>query len=81
VFVDSGGYAKPTWKDILIVQLVFLPYTIGKWVQFQAKWLWKFTIMGEPLGEAEKLHLIRRYMGKSSSEFDVRFPSSQNKII
>ncbi|CAG0924288.1 unnamed protein product, partial [Notodromas monacha] len=76
-----GGYAKPTWKDVLIVQLVLLPYTIGQWIKFQLSWLWRFTYKGEPLGDAEKLYLIRRYMGKSASEFEALDPKDHEAYI
>ena len=84
-----GGYAKPTIRDILWVQLVFLPWTLCTWTYFYARWLWKFGIMREEYGEDEKLYVIRKNLGLSQGQFDVRetltltvFPTKNyNKIV
>lgn len=45
--VDSmeikGPYRKPIWDDVLAYQLVKLPYTLSKWIHFQAKWYYAHT--------------------------------------
>ena len=33
-----GGYAKPKITDILWIQLVFLPWTLCKWVHFYTRY-------------------------------------------
>ncbi len=73
-----GGYAKPTLRDILWVQLVLLPWTSCRWAYFYGRWLWKFGIRREDYGEEEKLYVIRKNLGLSQGQFDVsrRFISS-----
>jgi len=66
----QGGYAKPSYRDVLWVQLVFLPYTTCTWTYFYARWLWKFGLKREEYGEEEKLYVIRRNMGLSQLQFD-----------
>lgn len=67
-----GGYAKPKVTDILWVQLVFLPWTLASWAYFYGRWFWKFGVRREEYGEAEKLYVIRKNMGLSQGQFDVR---------
>jgi len=67
----QGGYAKPSYRDVLWVQLVFLPYTACLWTYFYTRWLWKFGIKREDYGEEEKLYVIRRNMGLSQLQFDA----------
>jgi len=66
----KGGFAKPTYRDVLWVQMVFLPYTLWTWTYFYARWLWKFGIKREEYGEEEKLYVIRRNLGLSQLQFD-----------
>jgi len=66
----QGGYAKPKITDILWIQLVFLPWTLCKWVHFYTRWLWKFGICKEEYAEEEKLYVIRKNMNLSQGQFD-----------
>ena len=68
----KGGFAKPTYRDMLWVQLVFLPYTLWTWTYFYTRWLWKFGIKREEYGEEEKVYVIRRNMGLSQLQFDAQ---------
>ena len=67
----QGGYAKPKVWDVLLIQLVILPYTIYLWILFYSRWLWKFGIRREEYGEDEKLYVIRRNMKLSEGQFNV----------
>ena len=67
----QGGYAKPKVWDVLLVQIVILPYTIYLWTRFYSRWLWKFGICREEYGEDEKLYVIRRNMKLSEGQFNV----------
>ena len=67
----QGGYAKPKVWDVLLIQLVILPYTIYLWTLFYSRWLWKFGIRREEYGEDEKLYVIRRNMKLSEGQFNV----------
>ena len=75
----QGGYAKPKWTDVLWVQLVFLPWTTCTWTYFYTRWLWKFGIMREEYGEEEKLYVIRKNLGMSQGQFNVRI-AAQNML-
>jgi len=67
----QGGYAKPKVWDVLLVQLVILPYTIYLWTRFYSRWLWKFGICRDEYGEDEKLYVIRRNMKLSEGQFNA----------
>lgn len=66
-----GGYSKPSIRQVLWVQLVLLPYTLGSMVWWQARWLFKFTLGGQELGPQEKEYLVRRHMGLSQGQWDA----------
>ena len=66
-----GGYSKPSYMDVLWIQLVFFPYYTVMYVNWYIRWIWKFTIRKEEFGEEEKLYLIRKYLKLSTSQFDV----------
>lgn len=67
----KGAYAKPKITDVLWIQLIFLPYTISKYVYWYARWIWKFTIMRHEYDEEEKLYLIRKQLGMGQHQFDA----------
>ncbi|XP_053678373.1 dnaJ homolog subfamily C member 25 homolog [Anopheles nili] len=66
----QGAYAKPEIKDILWIQLFLLPYTIGRYFCWNARWIWKFNILKHPYGREEQLYLIRKYMKLTSVQFN-----------
>ena len=74
----KGGFAKPTWRDVLWVQLVFLPATAWSWAYFYTRWLWKFGIKREEYGDEERLYVVRRNLGLSQLQFDQQYPSEED---
>jgi DnaJ family protein C protein 25 len=66
-----GGYSKPSYRDILWVQLAFLPYNIGLYIFWYFKWIWKFNINKEPFGDEEILYIIRKNMKLSQLQWDA----------
>uniref|UniRef100_A0A182W5E1 J domain-containing protein n=1 Tax=Anopheles minimus TaxID=112268 RepID=A0A182W5E1_9DIPT len=66
----QGAYAKPEMRDILWIQLFLLPYTLGRYVYWSARWIWKFNLLKQPYGREEQLYLIRKYMRLTAVQFD-----------
>ncbi|KAK4320241.1 hypothetical protein Pmani_008892 [Petrolisthes manimaculis] len=66
-----GVYAKPTYRDILWVQLVFLPYWIMQYICWYLCWVWKFWILKEEYGPEEKMYIMRKFMGYSHGQFEA----------
>lgn len=66
----KGAYAKPTVWDLLWVQLIICPYTLVKWLCWQANWFYRFNICKQPYGREEQLYLIRSYMKMGQHQFD-----------
>ncbi|KAG0413734.1 hypothetical protein HPB47_009124 [Ixodes persulcatus] len=66
-----GGYSRPSLRQVLWVQLVLLPVTLGHLAWWQVRWLFKFTLGGQELGPVEKEYLIRRHMGLSQGQWDA----------
>ena len=62
-----GGYQKPIWTDIFIVQVFYYPVYFYKWIRFHIRWYYKFTLKKEPYGEEEKLISIRKHLNPPSN--------------
>uniref|UniRef100_A0A182Q9D9 J domain-containing protein n=1 Tax=Anopheles farauti TaxID=69004 RepID=A0A182Q9D9_9DIPT len=77
----QGAYAKPEIRDILWVQLFLLPYTLGRYLCWTARWFWKFTLLKQPYGREEKLYLIRRYMRLTAVQFDAIEPDTVEQFL
>ncbi|XP_054162583.1 dnaJ homolog subfamily C member 25 homolog [Oppia nitens] len=67
----KGGYQKPSYKNVLWIQLIFLPYTITMYLIWYFRWIWKFTINKEELGDEEKKYIIRKYMSLSQLQWEA----------
>eukprot|EP01016_Furgasonia_blochmanni_P043383 TRINITY_DN5882_c0_g1_i3.p1 TRINITY_DN5882_c0_g1~~TRINITY_DN5882_c0_g1_i3.p1 ORF type:complete len:254 (+),score=42.22 TRINITY_DN5882_c0_g1_i3:64-825(+) len=61
-FVVEGGYAKPTFLDLILFQLVFSPFFLGRWLYYHLRWIILFNILKRPYGDEEKLEIIRGHM-------------------
>lgn len=61
----SGGYANPTYKDLILYKFLILPYTILKSVYWCGRWVVKFWILRHPYGPAEEEYLTRKILGYS----------------
>lgn len=66
-----GGYSKPTYRDVLWVQLVFLPLTIYEYVKFYVRWFYKFVLMKEEYGDDDKAYIMRRNMKLAQAQWDA----------
>ena len=66
-----GGYAKPTWRDVLWVQLILSPYSLYCYGAWYLSWVYRFDIKKQEYGDEEKLYLIKKYLGLSAMEFDA----------
>lgn len=70
----KGAYSKPSYTDMLWVQIVLLPLWLGQYLYWLARWIYKFNIKKEPYGLEEKHYLIRRFMGLSAGEWAHKEP-------
>lgn len=66
----KGGHSKPTWKDVLWVQMILFPWIVLQWIYFYARWFYKFVLLKEKYGSGEKEYLIRRYMGLNQAQWE-----------
>lgn len=60
-----GGYSKPTYHNILWVQLLCLPYYLVIYVRWILRWFYKFYLLREELGDEEKEYLTYKNLGLS----------------
>lgn len=66
-----GAYSKPSWKDVLWVQLFYLPIIIFNWIYFYIRWFYKFNYRGEEYQDEEKIYLVRKNLGLSQAQYDA----------
>ncbi|XP_029921297.1 dnaJ homolog subfamily C member 25 [Myripristis murdjan] len=66
----KGGYQKPNVSDLLLCQVLLLPYHLSSYLAWNLSWIYRFTVCRQEYGDPEKLYIIRRYMKMSQSQFD-----------
>ena len=67
----KGGYSKPDYKNVLWIQLALLPYTIGLYLFWYFRWIYKFNINKEEFGDEEKHYIIRKFMNLSEPQWEA----------
>lgn len=65
----KGAYAKPTWRDILFVQIIVFPYTLVMFLCWYTKWIVQHTILNTPFTKEEQLYLIRKRLKMGEHQF------------
>jgi len=66
-----GGYQRPEVADVLWVQVVRFPKRVCEWLLFNVIWIWRFTILRQPLGLQEQHYLVRRNLGLSERQWEA----------
>lgn len=66
----KGAYAKPTYYDILWIQLILSPYTLMKYFYWYLQWIWNHTILKKPYNDDEKLYIIRKFLKIGEHQFN-----------
>lgn len=62
----KGGYSKPTYQDLLWVQLLLAPYYILSYNVWLIRWIFKFTVMKQEYGQEEKEYLTYKNLNLSA---------------
>ena len=62
----KGGYSKPTYQDLLWVQLLLAPYYILSYIVWLIRWICKFTVMKQEYGQEEKEYLTYKNLNLSA---------------
>ena len=62
----KGGYSKPTYQDLLWVQLLLAPYYILSYNVWLTRWIFKFTVMKQEYGLEEKEYLTYKNLNLSA---------------
>ncbi|XP_074660225.1 dnaJ homolog subfamily C member 25 homolog [Tubulanus polymorphus] len=66
-----GGYSKPSVLNTLWLQLACSPYYLGVYIWWWLRWIFKYWILKEEYGDAEKEYIIRRNMGLSQTQWEA----------
>ncbi|KAL5006640.1 hypothetical protein ScPMuIL_015446 [Solemya velum] len=66
-----GSYSKPSYKDVLWIQLVYLPLYLTNLGCWWLRWVWKFNIKREEYGQDEKAYIMRKKMKLGQGQWDA----------
>lgn len=65
-----GGYRKPRWQELAIVQFWLLPYHLYRGIAWQVQWLVRYSWRGEPYDIEAKEYLTRTFFGVSADNWE-----------
>lgn len=67
----KGGYQKPEWTNILVVQLLVAPFNLGKIAYFHVRRFYKYNLRGEEYDDEEKEYRTRTGAGLSATQWEM----------
>lgn len=70
VSLVGPGCHKPSLRSLIGVRFLLLPVSVSVFVFDCIRWYWRFSVMGEPYGEAERDYLTRRVLGMSQEVWE-----------
>jgi hypothetical protein len=68
--VKLMGIRPPGWRDLVVVRLVMLPYTLGHLLFRLGRWLVWYKLLGHAAPEVDKRDIMRDRLGLTQEEFD-----------
>ncbi|KAF8568066.1 hypothetical protein P879_05650 [Paragonimus westermani] len=76
-----GDCSRPSFRRLLVVRLVLLPYTCLQWFLWITNWVWSYWILRNPYDDEAKVFLTRRRLGMSQAQWDGLGPSHQEGFL
>ncbi|KAK9906567.1 hypothetical protein WJX75_004318 [Coccomyxa subellipsoidea] len=77
----QGGRKKPNMKDILLCQLVLLPWNLGKLLWWDLQWIWKYRIKKQPFDEDAQSYMTRDFLRLSADAWDALEPPERQDLL
>eukprot|EP00922_Rhytidocystis_sp_ex-Travisia-forbesii_P018533 GHVS01027518.1.p1 GENE.GHVS01027518.1~~GHVS01027518.1.p1 ORF type:complete len:319 (+),score=38.53 GHVS01027518.1:69-1025(+) len=79
---DGEEIAPPVgWQELLIVRTCLLPYTLLILAKEQAIWTWRFTILGDDYGDAQKVYLTKKKAEMTDSKWKGLCDADKNSLL
>lgn len=66
----SGGYGKPRVKDLLLIRILCLPYTLILSLYWHASWFYRHCVLKIPYDDEEQVYLTCRALGITQDCFE-----------
>jgi len=82
-YVQISGWQGrlPTWKDLIVVQLFYLPASLGKHLYFHLRWLVLFGILQQSYGPEEQVYKTAQVLGLSVDRFRTDVPKDAQEDL
>jgi hypothetical protein len=68
--VKLMGIRPPGWRDLVVVRLVLLPWTLGCMLYHLLELLFRYYLRGKRPPPVDRRELLRQRLGLSQAEFD-----------
>ena len=67
---QNGGYPRPSVREVLWLQLLFLPLTLLTALAFWSSWVWRFYVRREEFGQEEREFIVRRRLAMTERQWE-----------
>lgn len=79
--INLVGPEPPTWKDIFIVKLAYMPMDAAKYVVWSAKWTVMYKVFKRELSEADKMYLIEKNLDLPAEEWEATTDEEKKEFV
>mmetsp|Transcript_14560 Transcript_14560/g.25564 ORF Transcript_14560/g.25564 Transcript_14560/m.25564 type:complete len:229 (-) Transcript_14560:26-712(-) len=77
----EGSFKKPEIRDIIIVKILMLPYTLPMFVLRKGTWFVKHTVLKQPLTEEEKMYLLTSSLYRSEESLRQQYSPEELDLL
>lgn len=81
VEIGGEGFAKPSFRRLIGVHAVFLPYSIVMAIHENFVWFWRFSVKKEEYGDKERAYLTRQVLGISEGTWPGIDEARQQELV
>lgn len=81
VFHFRGDCCRPSLKRVLLVRILFFPWTCYIWLRWMLYWVVKYWILRREYDEEARIFITRRRLKINESEWDYAGEDQQAKYL
>lgn len=76
-----GSHHAPSVTDLFAVQLVLLPWRLGRGLWWYAQWYVRHSLRGEPYDAEERVYLTRRQLQLDEDAWELTKPEEREDVL
>jgi len=81
VQVDGSSPRPMEWSNLAIFQILLVPVNVARWLQWEIRWFWLFTLKRLEYGAEEEAYLTRKTIRLTGAKWDRLDDLKRSELI